>query len=454
MILGDGMRSVDRQPKTRFDSLGNSKTAWSRFLLLFARAGCIVLFACSVVVFVVNLPTQGVFLRTLFQATLSPAGPLSTDFARTLQALGLSVSNYVVLNTVLLVAAALVSFLVSGVILWRRADDWVALLGAAMLVSVGSVGPMITTGAFEVLVPAWRLLTQCLIVIAGLSFFLFFLLFPSGHFVPRWSPWLLIVFLPLVLWYEFLPRMLYSSSLPVVRPATLVGMSLCLVIAQVYRYRSVSNVIQRQQTKWVVFGVTGGLVITSLGNIPLLLIPSLRFASGAYSFLFFPVTSFLVLLGPFYVGMAITRSRLWEIDVIIRRTLVYGTLTVILALLYVGLVIGLQALLRGIINQGSGVAIVISTLAIYFLSQPLRSRIQRIIDRRFYRSKYDAAKTVAAFSATLRQEVNLDQLREQLLAVVQETMQPTFVSLWIRPTQHDEKRKPWRATPPVSPEER
>ena len=431
------MRSVDRQPKTRFDSLGNSKTGWSRFSLIFARAGCIVLFACSVVVFVVNLPTQVVFLRTLFQAALSPAGPLSTDFARTLQALGLSGSSYVILNMVLLVAAALASFLVSGVIIWRRADDWVALLGAAMLLSVGIVGPMTLTGAFEALVPAWRLLAQCLIFIAGLSFFLFFLLFPSGHFVPRWTPWLLTVLLPLALWYVFFPRVLFSSSLLLVRPATLVGMPLCLVVAQVYRYRSVSNAIQRQQTKWVVFGVIGGLVITSLGNIPLLLIPSLHFATSAYSFLSFPVTTFLVLLGPFYVGMAITRSRLWDIDVIINRTLVYGTLTATLALLYVSLVFALQLLLRGILNQTSTLAIVASTLAIAALFQPLRHRIQEVIDRRFYRRKYDAARTLAAFSTTLRREVDLNTLSEQLVAVVQETMQPTFVSLWLRkPKRH------------------
>jgi hypothetical protein len=124
-------------------------------------------------------------------------------------------------------------------------------------------------------------------------------------------------------------------------------------------------------------------------------------------------------------------------------------------LLYVGLVIGLQDLLRGIIKQDSSVAIVLATLAIAALFQPLRRRIQRIIDRRFYRSKYDAAKTVAAFSATLRQEVDLDQLREQLLTVVQETMQPAHVSLWLRPPAHaGTQRAPWRATPPGSSEER
>src|SRR5215472_3498340 len=119
------------------------------------------------------------------------------------------------------------------------------------------------------------------------------------------------------------------------------------------------------------------------------------------------------------------------IDLLINRTLVYGTLTVLLTAVYLGLVIGLQALLRGIISQDNSVAIVLSTLAIYWLFQPLRRGIQRLIDRRFYRRKYDAAKIVAAFSATLRQEVDLDQLREQLLAVVQETMQPAFISLWL-----------------------
>ena len=110
----------------------------------------------------------------------------------------------------------------------------------------------------------------------------------------------------------------------------------------------------------------------------------------------------------------------------------YGTLTTILALVYIGLILALQYLLRELINQNSSVAIVISTLVIAALFQPLRRRIQQIIDRRFYRRKYDAAKTIAAFSITLRNEVDLNQLREHLITVVQDTMQPSSVSLWLR----------------------
>ncbi len=141
---------------------------------------------------------------------------------------------------------------------------------------------------------------------------------------------------------------------------------------------------------------------------------------------------------PVTLGIAVLRYRLWDIDVIINRTLVYSTLTFILALVYAGLIIALQALVHALTGQASEnpLAIVGSTLVITaFLFQPLRQRTQSVIDHRFYRRKYDATRTLAAFSATLRNQVDLDQLDEQLLAVVEETLQPTHVSLWLlKPT--------------------
>ena len=135
---------------------------------------------------------------------------------------------------------------------------------------------------------------------------------------------------------------------------------------------------------------------------------------------------------PISIGIAMLRYRLWDIDILINRTLVYGTLTTMLALIYFGLIFAIQFLVRGIINQNNDVAIVVSTLAIYILFQPLRHRIQAIIDHRFYRHKYDATKIIETFSATLRNEVDLSQLSEHLIGVVKETMQPTYVSLWLR----------------------
>jgi hypothetical protein len=140
-------------------------------------------------------------------------------------------------------------------------------------------------------------------------------------------------------------------------------------------------------------------------------------------------------------GIAIQRSRLWDIDVIIRRTLVYSTLTVVLALIYVGLVFVLGTLLLDFFGQQqqNPLVIVASTLVIAALFQPLRYNLQKVIDRRYYRSKYKAAKTLEAFRATLRNEVDLDKLQAHLVEVVQETMQPAYVSLWLRPTS--QKRK-------------
>jgi hypothetical protein len=164
-----------------------------------------------------------------------------------------------------------------------------------------------------------------------------------------------------------------------------------------------------------------------------------------------PCSNRFLLLIPISFGVAILRSRLFDIDILINRTLVYLTLTAILAGIYAGLIIALQSLLRSILNQNNAVAIVVSTLVIAALFQPLRRRIQAIIDRRFFRRKYDAARTLAAFSATLRNEVDLDQLSEELLAVVQETMQPTQVSLWLRPTAPARKDQATLSSPPPAP---
>ena len=139
------------------------------------------------------------------------------------------------------------------------------------------------------------------------------------------------------------------------------------------------------------------------------------------------------------LGMAILRYRLWDIDTIINKALVYGSLTGLLGALYAGLIIGLESLVGLLTGQETQpVVLVVSTLVIAALFSPVRRRLQALIDRRFYRKKYDAEQTLVAFSATLRQEVDLEQIRGQLLAVVQETMQPAHVSLWL----HQPKRPP------------
>ena len=131
-------------------------------------------------------------------------------------------------------------------------------------------------------------------------------------------------------------------------------------------------------------------------------------------------------------SIAILRYRLWDIDVLINRALVYGTLTVSLGAAYFAAVLLLQTAFRAVTDQGGSVAIVVSTLAIAALFQPMRGRIQAAIDQRFYRRRYDAARTLAAFIATARDEVDLERLSEALVAAVEETMQPAHVSLWLR----------------------
>jgi hypothetical protein len=182
--------------------------------------------------------------------------------------------------------------------------------------------------------------------------------------------------------------------------------------------------VERQQIKWLAYG--GALVVGAV------------FASGVISIWSPEVGIALIgvgLLGvPIFTGVAIARYRLYDIDIVINRTLVYGALTAALVAVYFGGVAALQALFRALTGQEQQpqLAIVVSTLAIAALFEPLRRRIQSFIDRRFYRSKYDARKTLEAFSVNLRDETDLQALNEDLVGVVRETMQPAYASLWLR----------------------
>ena len=144
------------------------------------------------------------------------------------------------------------------------------------------------------------------------------------------------------------------------------------------------------------------------------------------------VIGWLLICLPAAIGIAVLRYRLYDIDVVINRALVYGTLTASLAAVYLGSVVGLQRLLSPVTGEGNQLAVVASTLLIAALFQPLRRRLQGFIDRRFYRNKYDARKTLESFSAKLRGASDLDALNGELLGVVGETVQPEHASLWLR----------------------
>ncbi|HZB96819.1 MAG TPA: hypothetical protein VE268_12755 [Herpetosiphonaceae bacterium] len=203
------------------------------------------------------------------------------------------------------------------------------------------------------------------------------------------------------------------------------------VVVTVHTLWRVHDPVVRAQTAWLGLGVAG-LCSAVLVFLTVTAVPGLQRWMDQHPVVDRLLLTLPVLSLPVCLGIAITRHRLFDIDVIIRRTLIYGALTAMLALVYAGSIVVLQQLFSPILGTGNDLALVASTLAIAALFQPLRRRIQSAIDRRFYRRKYDAARILAAFSTHLRDEVDLERLTGQLLAVVEETLQPAQVSLWLR----------------------
>lgn len=325
-----------------------------------------------------------------------------------------------------------VFFAVGLLIFWRRSNDWIALLLSLMLTlfaleGIDNLGP-------------WMPVVTALYALAAVIFMLLPFVFPNGRFVPRWALW---IFAPLgigAIMATALPQLGLPINDRIYAVALLAPFAVWFVTAiyaVIYRYRRISNFTERQQTKWVMAGLLGTFILFIPFIFVTLFFPPSQPSLPRVAFMFlvylpFYVVSYLCLPGG--IAFAILRYRLYDIDVIIRRTLVYTTVTGLLALVYFGSVITLQALFQSVTGERSALVVVLSTLLIAALFHPLRTRIQSTINRRFYRKKYDAQQVLARFGITARDETDMQALTTELARVVQETMEPEQVHVWLKET--------------------
>jgi hypothetical protein len=343
--------------------------------------------------------------------------------------LGLSVPLVAAYITALALLQALAFVAVGAAIFWRKSGDRLGLFMSFALITFG-IGNVL-----DVNVPPTSAAQFLMLLFQGTgraSLVLFLLLFPDGRFVPSWTRWLAPFAAAREVVGAFFPGSIIDALFFVVAPLVL--------LMQVYRYRRSSDAVQRQQTKWVVYGTVLGI-----GSYVALTLYLQFYAAGGRSVSLVELLAILagiilsLSLIPISIGAAILRSHLWDIDLLIRRTLVYSLLTGLLAAIYFASVVLLQSVFRALFGQAQNAFVtVLSTLAIAALFVPLRKRLQDFIDRRFYRQKVDATQALATFSQAARDEVDLDRLTEELVQVAQATMQPAGVSLWLSPARRSQ----------------
>ena len=407
--------------------------------LLLARVAWVAVALTALAIILFSIPSSFEHYQSVCTAASEVCAEQAVDQAtpegvQTLGETGLSLRSYALLNVVVDKVFQLVFFAVGALIFWRRSDDRMAWLVSVFLVSFGPVS-VDQTAAYTLISsrPAWWLPVRSVDIVGSVSPVLFFFLFPSGRFVPHWTRWLAVALI-----VNDVPRIFFPElssrwpSLETVSYLVFLGGVVSMVWSQIYRFLRVSSPAQRQQNKWVVFGLTLGIAGTFPSQLPVDL--SLVGGDTPLTLLLLDAGfSLSLLLIPLSIGVAVLRSHLFDIDLLINRTLVYGLLTALLVLVYFGGIVALQRVFVALTGEKSTLAVVASTLAIAALFSPLRRGIQSFIDRRFYRRKYDARKTLEAFSAKLREETDLGALNGDLLGVVRDTMQPAHASLWLRP---------------------
>ncbi len=409
-------------------------------VLTAARAVCVAFLIYATLVFLIALPARWAEL----------VHPTPTTLAH-LNALGWSVAPYAVYSLTTEAIFTGVYLIVGLIIFARRSNDGGALVTALFLVAFG-VGNQTITPTLTALsaYPFGKFVFEFGGFAAWVTLPLFFYLFPNGRFVPAWTRVAALFWSVLCIPWNFMVNTPFYPPgwPPVLFFLILLPMFGTFLGSPIYRYWRVSNTVERQQTKWVTYSFVMMISLELIGLMGVGLFSDFNAIAYLNPAIGEPPTSEIFaavlfsqgwlrviwLILPLALAFSILRYRLWDIDILIRRTLQYSLISGLLALTYFGLVVVLQNLFTVVSGQSSAVVVVLSTLAIAALFFPLRNRVQDFIDRRFYRKKYDAAKVIAEFAATCRDETDLEKLTARLVEVVEETMQPESVSLWLKPT--------------------
>ena len=404
--------------------------------------------ALALVPAVATLPDFMREASTVAPATERTFSQLSPAELQILNELGLSSGAYAVFVLAWTLTPLLVYILIASVIFQRSADDSTGYVMSLILLGVGAAMPFI--GGLTEFRPPWQTIAH-FVRAAGIWLLLvMFFCFPDRRFVPRWSVLIVGLWAAWMVLWLFVPEAPWGlldatgAFTPIGLLAMLLGFGTAIG-AQVYRYRHVSTPVQRQQGKVFAFGFGTTFSVYVVAVAPYFIFPGVREPGWPYllyGLIYVPLlTRLAFIVIPVIIGFAIRRYRLWDIDLIIRRTLIYGVLSTTLAVIYAGTVITLQPLFGAVTGQQqSELSTVISTLAVAALFGPLRGWVQQLIDRRFYRQKYDAGQALAAFSSSLANEVDVQRLTERLEDVIGRTLQPAHVSLWVKASTEAEAR--------------
>jgi signal transduction histidine kinase len=401
--------------------------------LSIARYGWLAAAGLILALFALSLPVYFEYLRTVcFDLTCAMA-PTPPPGAQALRGAGLSPSSYAAYYVTVDVVVAIAYLSAAALIFQRRSTDGVALLGAFTLLIWGFFSVPMAFGAAAEVYPQWQRAYDSALFLGLVSITLFFYLFPDGRFAPRWSRWLalalILLLMPGYIWPDSLAD--YRRWPPLLAAALLLCWMGSMIGLQVYRYWRVSGPTERQQTKWVVFGVAGSfLSFFTFVTVPLLISPSFQQESSLLRNLITNTGgSISMLLLPVSIGVAILRHRLWDIDVVINRTLVYVTLTGIVVGLYVVIVGGLGTLLR---IQDNPVLSLLATGVVAVAFAPLRDWLQRSVNRLIYGERDEPYRVLSRLGRHVEATLTPDSMLSAIVETVAQALRLPYVAITLR----------------------